>query len=306
MPRLRHAARPCERGAAGAARARLHRAPDRPAASRRTRSSRRSWRSSATACSPCPATRATTTSATCSCTWFPALGILLAAGGHRLRRGALAAPRRRARSAPRRGPRRRGRLPARGRHGALRPVIAQESVDATVFAAFAVGFISFVSPCVLPLVPGYLSTISGVSFADIQEGRGRRQVLGPALLFCLAFTAMFVALGMTATGLGQTLQDNRALLRQISGRGDRPARRAVHRHAVRAEAEPRVAARGADAPRPHRRADHRRARVRRGLAALHRPHARRDPHGRLERVDRRPRAASCSPSTRSASPCRSS
>jgi cytochrome c-type biogenesis protein len=96
-------------------------------------------------------------------------------------------------------------------------VIAQEGVDATVFAAFAVGFISFVSPCVLPLVPGYLSTISGVSFADIQEGKGRAQVLGPALLFCLAFTVMFVALGMTATGLGQTLQDHRAVLRQVSG-----------------------------------------------------------------------------------------
>jgi len=90
-------------------------------------------------------------------------------------------------------------------------------VDTTVVAAFAVGLISFVSPCVLPLVPGYLSTISGVSFADIQEGRGRAQVLGPALLFCLAFGVMFVALGMTATGLGQTLQDNRLLLRQIAG-----------------------------------------------------------------------------------------
>jgi len=96
-------------------------------------------------------------------------------------------------------------------------VIAADTVDATVFAAFAVGFISFVSPCVLPLVPGYLSTISGVSFADLQEGRGRAKVLGPALLFCLAFTAMFVALGMSATGLGQTLNDHRALLRQISG-----------------------------------------------------------------------------------------
>ena len=96
-------------------------------------------------------------------------------------------------------------------------MIAQGSVDATVFAAFAVGFISFVSPCVLPLVPGYLSTISGVSFADIQEGRGRAKVLGPALLFCLAFTAMFVALGMSATGLGQTLNEHRAVLRQISG-----------------------------------------------------------------------------------------
>jgi cytochrome c-type biogenesis protein len=96
-------------------------------------------------------------------------------------------------------------------------VIAQDTVDATVFAAFAVGFISFVSPCVLPLVPGYLSTISGVSFADIQEGRGTKKVLGPALLFCLAFTAMFVALGMTATGLGSTLQDSRDTLDVVAG-----------------------------------------------------------------------------------------
>jgi len=96
-------------------------------------------------------------------------------------------------------------------------VIAADSVDTTVVAAFGVGFLSFVSPCVLPLVPGYLSTISGVSFADLQEGRGRAQVLGPALLFCLAFGVMFVALGMTATGLGQALQDNRELLRKFAG-----------------------------------------------------------------------------------------
>jgi cytochrome c-type biogenesis protein len=92
-----------------------------------------------------------------------------------------------------------------------------DGVDTTVVAAFAVGFVSFISPCVLPLVPGYLSTISGVSFADLQEGRGKAKVLGPAVLFCLAFGVMFVALGMTATGLGQTLQDHRQLLRQISG-----------------------------------------------------------------------------------------
>jgi cytochrome c-type biogenesis protein len=90
-------------------------------------------------------------------------------------------------------------------------------VDTTVVAAFAVGFISFISPCVLPLVPGYLSTISGVSFSDLQAGRGRAKVLGPALLFCASFTVMFVALGMTATGLGQSLQEHRQVLRQISG-----------------------------------------------------------------------------------------
>ena len=90
-------------------------------------------------------------------------------------------------------------------------------VDTTVLAAFAVGFISFVSPCVLPLVPGYLSAISGVSFAELREGHGRRRVLLPALVFCVSFTVMFVALGMTATGLGQTLLEHRATLRKVAG-----------------------------------------------------------------------------------------
>jgi cytochrome c-type biogenesis protein len=96
-------------------------------------------------------------------------------------------------------------------------VIAADTVDTTVVAAFAVGFVSFISPCVLPLVPGYLSTISGVAFSDIEAGKRKREVLLPALIFCLSFSLMFVALGMTATGLGQTLQDHRQLLREISG-----------------------------------------------------------------------------------------
>ncbi len=88
-------------------------------------------------------------------------------------------------------------------------------VDTTIFAAFAAGFISFVSPCVLPLVPGYLSAVSGVNVAELD--RGRREVLLPALVFCLSFTAVFVALGMGATGLGSTLQDHRELLNRIAG-----------------------------------------------------------------------------------------
>src|SRR6476619_2776002 len=102
----------------------------------------------------------------------------------------------------------------------LHPLFAaasSNSVNTTIFAAFGVGFLSFVSPCVLPLVPGYLSAVSGVSYAEMEAGASRWKVLGPAILFCLSFTAMFVALGMTATGLGQTLQEHRALLRQISG-----------------------------------------------------------------------------------------
>ena len=92
------------------------------------------------------------------------------------------------------------------------------TADTTVVAAFAVGFVSFVSPCVLPLVPGYLSAVSGVSIADMQTGEHQRShVLVPALVFCASFTLMFVALGMTATGLGSTLRDHKATLDKVAG-----------------------------------------------------------------------------------------
>jgi cytochrome c-type biogenesis protein len=97
-------------------------------------------------------------------------------------------------------------------------MIAQGGVDTTVIAAFAVGFVSFISPCVLPLVPGYLSAVSGVSLAEIQHGEKRlSRVLLPAIVFCLSFTVVFVALGMTATGLGSALQDGRGTLDKIAG-----------------------------------------------------------------------------------------
>ncbi|HEX8856331.1 MAG TPA: cytochrome c biogenesis protein CcdA [Thermoleophilaceae bacterium] len=96
-------------------------------------------------------------------------------------------------------------------------IAAGGSVNTTVVAAFAVGFISFISPCVLPLVPGYLSAISGVSFAELERGERRAHVLAPAILFCLSFTVMFVALGMSATGLGHTLNEHRQVLRHVSG-----------------------------------------------------------------------------------------
>jgi len=91
--------------------------------------------------------------------------------------------------------------------------------DTTILAAFAVGFISFISPCVLPLVPGYLSAVSGVSLSEIQEGeRGTlARVLGPSLVFCLAFTVVFMALGMTATSLGSSLQSSRGTLDKVAG-----------------------------------------------------------------------------------------
>ncbi len=89
-------------------------------------------------------------------------------------------------------------------------------VDTTVFAAFAVGMLSFFSPCVLPLVPAYISLISGTAIAENRE-RSRTELMGPALLFVLSFTTIFVALGLGATGLGQTLARNRDTLEQIAG-----------------------------------------------------------------------------------------
>jgi cytochrome c-type biogenesis protein len=93
-----------------------------------------------------------------------------------------------------------------------------EAVDTTILAAFLVGLVSFISPCVLPLVPGYLSAVSGVSFAQLEQGeRSFIKVLLPAATFCLSFTLVFVALGMTATGLGSVLKDNRGTLDMIAG-----------------------------------------------------------------------------------------
>jgi cytochrome c-type biogenesis protein len=98
------------------------------------------------------------------------------------------------------------------------PFAAAAQADTTVIAAFAVGFVSFVSPCVLPLVPGYLSAVSGVSVTDLRQGTHRlSHVLWPAAIFCLSFTIMFVALGMTATGLGSTLRDSKDTLDKAAG-----------------------------------------------------------------------------------------
>jgi cytochrome c-type biogenesis protein len=97
-------------------------------------------------------------------------------------------------------------------------VLGAAQADTTVIAAFAVGFVSFISPCVLPLVPGYLSAVSGVSITDMRQGSHRlSHVLWPAVVFCLSFTLMFVALGMTATGLGSTLRDSKETLDRVAG-----------------------------------------------------------------------------------------
>ena len=82
--------------------------------------------------------------------------------------------------------------------------------------AIAAGLVSFLSPCVLPLVPGYLSTVIGVAPADIKTA-GARRVLGPSLLFIASFSLIFILLGLTATQVGSLLNDHIATLRTAGG-----------------------------------------------------------------------------------------
>ena len=84
-------------------------------------------------------------------------------------------------------------------------------------AAVGGGVISFLSPCVLPLVPGYLSTVIGVTPRDLQEGVGVRRVLVPSLLFIASFSAIFILLGLSATVIGSNLRTHKETLQQIGG-----------------------------------------------------------------------------------------
>jgi len=82
-------------------------------------------------------------------------------------------------------------------------------------AAFAAGFVSFSSPCVLPLVPGYLSFASGVGFDEL--GARPRRVVTATAAFVAGFTAMFVALGAGAGWFGDVLLTNRRTLEIVAG-----------------------------------------------------------------------------------------
>jgi cytochrome c-type biogenesis protein len=83
-------------------------------------------------------------------------------------------------------------------------------------AALGAGLASFLSPCVLPLVPGYLSAVTGVSVSELDRAE-RHRVLVPSLVFVASFSTIFILLGLTATGIGQALQDHRDTLEKIAG-----------------------------------------------------------------------------------------
>ena len=83
--------------------------------------------------------------------------------------------------------------------------------------ALAAGLVSFLSPCVLPLVPGYLSTVIGVTPVDLKGGVGVRRVLVPSLLFIGSFSLIFILLGMSATVIGSALNTHKETLERVGG-----------------------------------------------------------------------------------------
>ncbi|HEU4333241.1 MAG TPA: cytochrome c biogenesis protein CcdA [Candidatus Eisenbacteria bacterium] len=93
--------------------------------------------------------------------------------------------------------------------------------EVSLLAAFLAGVVSFLSPCVLPLVPSYVTFITGVSFdeltAEDKTGRVRRLTILHSIAFIVGFSIVFISLGATATAAGRFLREYQDLLRQVGG-----------------------------------------------------------------------------------------
>ena len=90
-------------------------------------------------------------------------------------------------------------------------------VNVGIAIAFTAGILSFLSPCVLPLVPSYLAFVTGMSLEDLQEGVNRRATLIHSLLFVAGFSAIFVLLGASASFLGQFFRQYEVWIARIGG-----------------------------------------------------------------------------------------
>lgn len=91
-------------------------------------------------------------------------------------------------------------------------------MEISIFAAFVAGLFSFLSPCVLPLVPGYMSMLSGIGVDQLKEGQGPRGgLLASALAFVCGFSIVFITFGASASAVGSFLVRNRSLLAPLAG-----------------------------------------------------------------------------------------
>ena len=90
-------------------------------------------------------------------------------------------------------------------------------VNLGLFVVFLAGIMSFLSPCVLPLVPSYLALVTGMSLEDLQAGVNRRATFIHSLLFVLGFSAVFIVLGASASFLGQFFQRYELWIARMGG-----------------------------------------------------------------------------------------
>ena len=90
-------------------------------------------------------------------------------------------------------------------------------VELGFFIAFTAGLFSFLSPCVWPLVPSYLTLVTGMSLEDLQEGVNRKTTFIHSLLFVLGFSAIFITLGASASFMGQFFKQYEVWIARIGG-----------------------------------------------------------------------------------------
>jgi len=94
--------------------------------------------------------------------------------------------------------------------------ITAGALPLAILVALAAGFVSFASPCVLPLVPGFLGYVTGLSGVSLEQRSRGRLVLG-ALLFVLGFSAVFIAVAVTVSTAGTLLKAHESLLLRLGG-----------------------------------------------------------------------------------------
>src|SRR5207249_11658386 len=88
--------------------------------------------------------------------------------------------------------------------------------DVSLAGAFLAGLVSFLSPCVLPLVPGYISMLSGIGMEQLRKGEvPSSRLLGPSLSFIAGFSVVFISFGASASAVGVFLNQNRNMLTPV-------------------------------------------------------------------------------------------
>ena len=95
-------------------------------------------------------------------------------------------------------------------------MVSLNVTEISLMAAFLAGLFSFFSPCVLPLVPGYISFISGISLEEIEKGNRQNKVIISSIFFILGFSLVFILLGATATILGSFLLEKAFILEKVA------------------------------------------------------------------------------------------